>query len=290
MAVDRACGARGHARAEREHAGRAGGSDHRVPDRDRQAAPRGDGRRARTATCGSRRIHREGKIAEVNPTTGAVTEFATPTTAGSLPLGIALGPDGNIWFTEFAIPGKIGEINPITHAISDFATRRPTALRWRSSPGPTATCGSPKARQQDRARSTRRTHAFTEFPVTTPNSQPFGIAAGPDGNIWFTEKDREQDRRVINPSTAAIKRLRDPDGVERAQRDRDRAERTRLWFTEQAAAARSGLGQHRAATTMTELPHTASRPRQLVIVPGADGNMWFTEGGEPGRRSGRSTR
>ena len=26
-----------------------------------------------------------------------------------------------------------------------------------------------------------------EFPVSTPDSYPFGITAGPDGNLWFTE-------------------------------------------------------------------------------------------------------
>jgi len=30
---------------------------------------------------------------------GAITEF-TPPTGGSAPIGIALGPDGNLWFAE----------------------------------------------------------------------------------------------------------------------------------------------------------------------------------------------
>ena len=29
--------------------------------------------------------------------------------------------------------------------------------------------------------------AITEFPVPTPDSAPAGIAAGPDGALWFTE-------------------------------------------------------------------------------------------------------
>src|ERR1051326_1626975 len=29
--------------------------------------------------------------------------------------------------------------------------------------------------------------AITEYPVTTSGSLPYGITAGPDGNIWFTE-------------------------------------------------------------------------------------------------------
>ena len=40
------------------------------------------------------------------------------------------------------------------------------------------------------------THAITEFPVPTANGQSLsqGITAGPDGNLWFTEYDRQQDR------------------------------------------------------------------------------------------------
>ena len=28
---------------------------------------------------------------------------------------------------------------------------------------------------------------FIELPIPTSNSDPFGITAGPDGNVWFTE-------------------------------------------------------------------------------------------------------
>ena len=35
---------------------------------------------------------------------------------------------------------------------------------------------------------------ITEFPIPTASSGPYGIAAGPDGNLWFTEHLRQQDR------------------------------------------------------------------------------------------------
>ena len=49
-----------------------------------------------------------GKIVPTSPNT--VTVYNVPT-ASSQPNGIALGPDGNIWFTEYNA-GKIGEITP----------------------------------------------------------------------------------------------------------------------------------------------------------------------------------
>jgi hypothetical protein len=48
----------------------------------------------------------------ISPTssTGSITEFRVPT-AKSSPLGIAAGPDGNLWFTE-AYGNQIGRITP----------------------------------------------------------------------------------------------------------------------------------------------------------------------------------
>ena len=47
-----------------------------------------------------------------------VAEFPVLTAGGS-PVGIAAGPDGNLWFTENAA-NQIGMINPTTHAITEF--------------------------------------------------------------------------------------------------------------------------------------------------------------------------
>ncbi len=41
--------------------------------------------------------------------------------------------------------------------------------------------------------------SITEFPVPTADSYPWGIAAGPDGNLWFTESIGNQIGR-ISPS------------------------------------------------------------------------------------------
>ena len=47
------------------------------------------------------------------------------------------------------------------------------------------------------------THAITEFAIPTANSDPSGITAGPDGNLWFTEADAGKIGE-INPTTHAI--------------------------------------------------------------------------------------
>src|SRR5207253_2121647 len=74
-------------------------------------------------------------------------EFALPV-AGSQPRGIALGSDGNLWFTESRTSGTAtGYIGRITPA-----------------------------------------GAITEFAVPHAWSRPFLITSGPDGNMWFSDE------------------------------------------------------------------------------------------------------
>jgi streptogramin lyase len=55
-------------------------------------------------------------VADINPTTDAVSDFATPVCCSA---GMTAGPDGNLWFTEGN--GSIASINPTTDAISDYS-------------------------------------------------------------------------------------------------------------------------------------------------------------------------
>jgi streptogramin lyase len=83
-------------------------------------------------------------------TAGVVTEYAVP----AVPHAIAVGPDGKIWFTlgpdlnaPLTDPGRVGRLDP--NAVD---------------PGTTIT--------------------YFSAGIT---GQPAGLAAGPDGNLWFTD-------------------------------------------------------------------------------------------------------
>lgn len=76
-----------------------------------------------------------------------VTEYSSGLSAGAAPNGIAAGPDGAMWFTEWSGRG-LGRIAP-DGTIAEF----PPA-------------GSPQL---------------------TVGADPSGIVTGPDGNLWFTE-------------------------------------------------------------------------------------------------------
>jgi hypothetical protein len=123
---------------------------------------------------------------------GAVTEFSAGITEGSSPSGIAAGPDGNLWFTEFN-GNRIGRITP-AGVVTEFSKGiSPESRPFGITAGPdgnlwfTETNGNRIGRITPAGVVTEFSEG-TEFSAgITPESFPDGIAAGPDGNLWFTE-------------------------------------------------------------------------------------------------------
>lgn len=128
---------------------------------------------------------------------GTVTEFSTGITASALPYGIAAGPDGNLWFTEY-VGNRIGRITP-TGTITEYAAL-PTGSAF-----PTGiAAGADGNLWFTESAGTRigritPTGTVTEFSAgITAFSTPLGIAAGADGNLWFTEQDGNRLGRITS--------------------------------------------------------------------------------------------
>jgi streptogramin lyase len=115
-------------------------------------------------------------------------------------LSITMGPDGNLWFTEFN-SSRIGRLIPTT----DF-NKRLTAFKEYdlSTPnsGPLSITTGPDGNLWFVERGTNRIGRITpagevkEYPVPTPNAGLNSITAGPDGNLWFTEFDANKIGRI----------------------------------------------------------------------------------------------
>jgi virginiamycin B lyase len=105
----------------------------------------------------------------------------------------------------------------------------------------------------------------TEFPLPTRGAYPQGIAAGSDGNLWFTETNTGRIGRIS--TTGVIKEF--PASATFGITAAGGA----LWFT--AAVGKIG----RIATDGTEgyfpIPYSPAAP--YGIAPGSDGDLWFTD-------------
>ena len=159
---------------------------------------------------------------------------------GSAPNGIALGPDGNLWFTDSAtilVTLAIGRITP-GGAITEFST----GLHPGSLPSGIAAGADGNPWFTDEGGATRAIGritpggAITEFSTgLNPGSEPIGIAAGADGNLWFI------DPGATTPAIPAIGRVT-PGGA----------------ITEFSSGLNNG-------------------GYPVGIAAGADGNLWFTD-------------
>ncbi len=118
-----------------------------------------------------------------------------------------------------------------------------------------------------------RGQVITEFPVPTASSEPAPIAAGPDGNLWFTEITGNRIGRITTSGmvtefpvpTAASQPIgiaAGPDG--------------NLWFTEGAG---NKVGRITTAGVITEFPVSTAGSVLRGIASGPDGSLWFAEAG-----------
>ncbi len=123
--------------------------------------------------------------------------------------------------------------------------------------------------------------AVEQYPVTTANAVPYGITAGPDGNLWFTENNANKIGRITPagdvteydlPTAIAFPSVivAGPDG--------------NLWFT---AEGGNKIGRITPAGDVTEFAIPTAGAFPYGIAAGPDGNLWFTE--IQGNKIGRIT-
>ena len=182
-----------------------------------------------------------------------ITEFPIPT-ANSLPFGIAAGPDGNLWFTEQRRNQDRADHPGRRHhrVHRSDGRQRPDRHRGRAGRQPLVH----RVRLATRSGGSRRPASITEFPVPTAGSGPSGIAAGPDGNLWFTEYNGNQIGRIT--PAGVDHRVPRPHGRQPALRA-SRPARTATSGSPRPRPTRSA-GSRRPAS-ITEFPHPDRRQR-----------------------------
>jgi streptogramin lyase len=194
------------------------------------------------------------------------------------PVAIVTGPDGNLWFAEFA-GNQIGRIT-LDGLIIEFAIPTPNSQPSGITVGPDRNLWFTEQNGNQIGRITPD-GGITEFAVPTPGSGPTLITAGPDGNLWFTELTGNKIARITTagvvtefpvptPGSGPNGITTGPDG--------------NLWFTERD---RSQIGRITPEGAVTEfvIPTPFSGPRGITAGP--DGNVWFVESNS--NRIGRIT-
>ena len=120
------------------------------------------------------------KIAKVTRT-GAVTEYSL----SSGTVGVAKGPDGNIWCT--LSDNNIARITP-GGGVTEFPVTTPSSgLIWIAT-GPDGNLWFVENSANQIGRITP-SGKITEFRLLTPDSAAAVITAGPDGDMWFTQSN-----------------------------------------------------------------------------------------------------
>ncbi|MEI6447211.1 MAG: Ig-like domain-containing protein [Actinomycetes bacterium] len=208
------------------------------------------------------------------PSVGTVTEYSSGITSGAGPHGIAVGPDGNIWFTERS-GSRIGKITP-AGVVTEYSTGISSGAQ------PYDIAAGPDGNMWFTEYGTHKIGKITPSGVVTEystgitsNAMPAGIAAGPDGNMWFTEVSGNRIGKitmagVVTEYRTGISNNANPQFIA-AGPDGN------MWFTE------SGYNNARVAKitmsgTVTEYSTgITSNSAPWGIVAGPDGNMWFTE-------------
>jgi streptogramin lyase len=237
------------------------------------------------------------------PAPNTVAEFALPDGANSQPNFIALGPDGNMWVTEFGAQsiarvtpaGVVTEVS-IGESSAQGITAGPDGNLWFADAngagiGRLALDGTVHMFQLPSGSGTPNggiavgpdgnlwfTMDFvvgvgritpegtvTVFPVPTANSRPFGIAVGTDGALWFTESTANKIGRIT--TSGAITEKVVPSQPTWITSGPDGA----LWYT---SVVNGTIGRITPAGAVTEFP-AGTRP--FGIVTGPDGNLWFAD-------------
>ena len=167
-----------------------------------------------------------------------------PLTNNASVKSLTVGPDGKIWFTETNL-GKVGRIDPAVGAAS-----------------------------------------YVEFPVVAALHDGLNsITKGPDGNLWFTSGGSNQVGSVT-PDGATVKTYNIPTATAEPESITTGPDGN-LWFAEAdqdqvASVSTAGVFHEYPIPNRTSNPPPGRNDRQDVhqVVAGADGNMWFTEGGQ----------
>jgi virginiamycin B lyase len=201
---------------------------------------------------------------------GAQATFVKLPTPTADPLGVAPGPDGNIWVTE-NVGNKIAQITP-SGAVTEFKVPTADSGPYGITPGPDGNLWFTELTAGKIGRITTA-GVITQFPVPSGNGAG-PITTGPDGNLWFGEPSGNMVGRATTAGVItefALPAESGPGGPTGIAAGPDGA----IWFTLPGLNSIGRITTDGSTTNVFPIPTAGSGPQ--AIVPGPDGSLWFTE-------------
>ena len=203
-----------------------------------------------------------------SPPAHAVTinEFTVSTDLGK-PFGIAQGPDGNLWVTEY-VGNKIVRITT-SGIITEFTISGANKWPHGITPGPDGNLWFTE--EAGKIGRITTSGVITEFNIPTAGSEPYSIVEGSDRNLWFTEYLGNKIGRITTSGVIteyAVPTYNSypfyitagPDG--------------NLWFTEELG---NKIGRITTSGVISEFKIPSAGSWCHGITAGPDGNLWFAE-------------
>src|SRR5205814_979609 len=132
----------------------------------------------------------------LDPATGQAKVFPVPA-PGARPYGLVAGPSGSIWMALFGT-NKIGRITAVDGSLREYPLPDPAARPRRLVVDSHGIVWYSDYARGRLGRLDPATGQVREFPCPGGgDSQPYGIAVGTDGRIWYNESGK-----VAIPCTA----------------------------------------------------------------------------------------
>jgi virginiamycin B lyase len=203
-----------------------------------------------------------------NPLCGLITEFPVSNPNGQ-PAAIALGPDGNLWFTECPAE-KIGRMTT-AGVETDYSSGHASAPVGIVS-GPSGALWFADSSNNVIGEMNTSGSLLNQFPTPgTPGSGPGALTEGSDGNIWYTRREPPGFVGVTTPAGVVTEytiATGNAPGSIASGNDGN------LWFIQG-----NSIGTSTTSGVLTNYTSAViSNSGTNVITQGADANLWFTDG------------
>jgi virginiamycin B lyase len=218
-------------------------------------------------------------IGRLDPETGAVQEYPTPT-PGSGPHGIIVAPNGQVWYTGNA-KGLIGRLDPATGHITEFKTGDAGARTGAWDPHTPLLLGdklwftAQNSNKYGMLDPTTGEVKLYDSPIA--RSKPYGLQRAPDGTLWMALFGTNK-LGHLDPATAHLQTVDVADSAARPRRLAITSD-GRIWYTDYD---RGYLGMYDPRTKTAKEWKTPSRTAQQNSNPygigvAPDGAIWYNE-------------